>query len=223
MKKCVLLKNISLLQIYIAASKIKEKTLLRNQQLNCTKVIRTEERSELTTNRVVIFFSSSGSGDGGGGGGGQVTAITGATHIETLINPCQQGERKSGRGVFQSSLPPPPLHPSARQYFLNIARTAVGITAEVDWKRAVSAEFRGERPTARRVESRRGDSRSRIRRNGVKWDNPARHKWRPGISIFAGAYNQMKKSRPTIYRLHIRANRILRAIAHSSLSPIVSP
>ena len=108
MKKCVLLKNISLLQIYIAASKIKEKTLLRNQQLNCTKVIRTEERSELTTNRVVIFFSSSGSGDGGGGGGGQVTAITGATHIETLINPCQQGERKSGRGVFQSPPPPSP-------------------------------------------------------------------------------------------------------------------
>lgn len=104
MKKCVLLKNISLLQIYIAASKIKEKTLLRNQQLNCTKVIRTEERSELTTNRVVVFFSNRDGGDGDGGSGGQVTAITGATHIETLINPCQQGERKSGRGVFQSSL-----------------------------------------------------------------------------------------------------------------------
>lgn len=223
MKKCVLLKNISshCYKFISQSRKLKRRaTLLRNQQLNCTKVIRTGERSELTTNRVVVFFSNRDGGDGDGGG--QVTAITGATHIETLINPCQQGERKSGRGVFQSSLPPP-LHPSARQYFLNIARTAVGITAEVDWKRAVSAEFRGERPTARRVESRRGDSRSRIRRNGVKWDNPARHKWRPGISIFAGAYNQMKKSRPTIYRLHIRANRILRAIAHSSLSPIVSP
>ena len=107
MKKCVLLKNISS-HCYKFISQPRElkrrPTLLRNQQLNCTKVIRTEERSELTTNRVVIFFSSSGSGDGGGGGGGQVTAITGATHIETLINPCQQGERKSGRGVFQSSL-----------------------------------------------------------------------------------------------------------------------
>ena len=69
-------------------------------------MIRTGERSKLTTNRMMVFFSNR-DGDGGGGGGGQVTAITGATHIETLINPCQQGERKSGRGVFQSSLPPP--------------------------------------------------------------------------------------------------------------------
>ena len=71
MKKCVLLKNISshCYKFISQSRKLKRRaTLLRNQQLNCTKVIRTGERSELTTNRVVVFFSNRDGGDGDGGG-----------------------------------------------------------------------------------------------------------------------------------------------------------
>ncbi|KAK1132550.1 hypothetical protein K0M31_013933 [Melipona bicolor] len=80
------------------------------------------------------------------------------THRETLINPCQQGERKSGCGRVSVPLLPPrgPIFPKYRA-------DSRDITAEADWKRAIrSSEFRGER-AARRC---RDDSRPRIRKRG---------------------------------------------------------
>lgn len=124
------------------------------------------------------------------------------THRETLINPCQQGERKSGRGVYL------PCNLPTSQYFLNIARIAVGSPQRQIGNEWSSSEFRGERP---RVASRR----LAFENSETRWSGDHRHKCGAGISIFAGR------------RVHIQADEKVAnprpgSISHDRILPIAA-